>query len=327
MSGNVPEFMRNLVPISLQASVAAVLRNATIFVIPDYLAIGSDSEYFLTPMTPLIAQRICTATGCMLPTRKMVDSIYAAATVKLFPQPIAPSAAMITVPVFLQHNDSVRQQRSPFLGVRPLGALVGGDKKDVILSNRIYSNLKPNVPRPVVIYGRHQLSGVPIQPVYNGHEETYADYSHGIRLVRDSMMLDGGTASVSGVLRDPQLCILLSDEGVIQRSGYGMTTDAPEQGEEETRGNADPPIYGVQENYPNPFNSTTKIPFTLTRPESVRLNVFDLLGREVRIIVDGTMAPGKHDILFDARGLASGTYVLRLQTPSFVHSRTICLIQ
>ncbi|MFH0991594.1 MAG: hypothetical protein V1799_16430 [bacterium] len=63
----------------------------------------------LAPMTPLLAQRLCAALHCSLPTKKMVDDIYRAAPVKLAPQPIPPSGAMITVPVFAAHNDSVRQ--------------------------------------------------------------------------------------------------------------------------------------------------------------------------------------------------------------------------
>ena len=112
----------------------------------------------------------------------------------------------------------------------PLGSLVGGHKKDVIISNRIYTNLKPTVPKPVVIYGWHQTNGTPIQPVYNGHEETYADYSHGIRLVRDSMIVDGDCHDCKVLLKDPDLSALLSDEGVILRPGYGITTDVNEEG-------------------------------------------------------------------------------------------------
>lgn len=121
----------------------------------------------------------------------MVDQIYTSAPCKLRPQPIPPSAEMITVPVFAQHNDSVKTLRFPVIPEYPPGTLVGGTNKDVIISNYIYQNLKTNVPMPVVIYGWHQLNGVPIQPVYNGHSETYADYSHGIRLVLDSAIVDG----------------------------------------------------------------------------------------------------------------------------------------
>ena len=216
-AGNVPAFMRNLVPIT----VTATSHTLVYYVIPDYLAVGPDEDYFLMPMSPLLAQRIADTTRCSLPTKKMVDQIYQAASLKLAPKPIPPSAAMITIPVFAQHNDSVWQQRQPVLGQFPLGTLVGGDKKDVIISNSIYTNLKPTVPKPVVIYGWHQLNGVPIQPVYNGHEETYADYSHGIRLVQRALTLDGSPADIVAILKDPALCGLISDEGTIAVPRYG----------------------------------------------------------------------------------------------------------
>ncbi len=222
ISGNVPQFMRQLKPVYAAVNIAGNNHTATYFVIPEYLAVGSDSDYFLTPMTPLLAQRICNSLNCTLPTKKMVDQIYSTAPCKLRPQPIPPTAQMITVPVFSQHNDSVKALRIPALTQYPFGTLVGGTKKDVIISNYIYQNLKTNVPKPVVIYGWHQLNGQPIQPVYNGHEETYADYSHGIRLVLDSVVVDGVHTTFPQLLSDPALCVLISDEGTILKPYYTL---------------------------------------------------------------------------------------------------------
>jgi hypothetical protein len=72
-----------------------------------------------------------------------------------------------------------------------------------------------------VIYGWHNLDGVPIQPVYNGHTQTYADYSHGIRLVQNSLTVDDQTTTVQVVLRSATLNSLLSDEGQINVPRYG----------------------------------------------------------------------------------------------------------
>ena len=220
MSGNVPDFLRQLIPMASTATINGKPRTARWYVTPEYVALGSNDDYFLMPMTPLLAQRIADATGCTLPTRKMVDAIYTAATVKVAPIPIPPSGAMITVPVFKQHNDTLRTQRAPLLGTHPLGELVAGHKKDVIISNAITTNLKPTVPKPVVIYGWHQLNGIPIQPLYNGHEQTYADYSHGIRLVQRVVILDSAAAMLDDILRDPVVCPLFSDEGVLSNPRY-----------------------------------------------------------------------------------------------------------
>jgi hypothetical protein len=209
MSGNIPSWQRTLKPVNV--SVAG--HTATYYVTPDYLAIGSDTDYFLQPTTPLLAQRLADALGCTLPTRKMVNQIWTNSAVKMNPQPIAPSAEMITMPVFATHNVMVRSQRNTFTNVQPLGALVGGDKKDVIISSLIYSNLQ-TPPKPVVIYGWHYPNGDPIQPAYNGHEETYADYSHGIRLVQMNLFVDGVANTVTNVLTSPTLAGLLSDETI-----------------------------------------------------------------------------------------------------------------
>ena len=104
VSGNVPNFQRTLVPVSVSATINGTSHTATYYAAPDYLAIGTDADYFLEPTTPLLAQRLCNALGYTLPTRKMVNQIWTNAAVKLTPQPIAPSADMITVLVFAQEN-------------------------------------------------------------------------------------------------------------------------------------------------------------------------------------------------------------------------------
>ena len=111
--------------------------SATFYATPDYLAVGSDEDYFLIPISPNTAQRIADALGCSLPTPKMVDEIYAAAEVKLAPAPIPPTPAMTTVPVFSNHNAIVRAQRAEQLQAHPLGALVAGHQKDVVISAKL----------------------------------------------------------------------------------------------------------------------------------------------------------------------------------------------
>ena len=221
MSGNIPDFQRNLIPVTNTETIGGTPYTYTYYVLPDYLAIGCDTNYFLCPMTPLLAQRIADATDCTLPTRKMVNQIWSAATVHLSPSTIPPSAQMTTVPVFATHDSTVWVQRSAVLTAHPLGELVGGDKKDVVISNIIYGYPSPG---RVVIYGWHYTSGSPIQPLYNGHEETYADYSHGIRLVQKNMLLNGVPADISSVLQSSTLNALLSDEGSIAVPRYPVNT-------------------------------------------------------------------------------------------------------
>lgn len=223
MNGNIPDFQRNLVPITFNQNINGENYQVTYYVLPDYVAIGSNDDYFLIPMTPVLAQRICNNLNCTLPTRKMVDQIWSNATVKLSPAPIPPSDTMTTVPVFWQHNQIVWQQRQAVIQSHPLGELVAGDKKDVVISNLIYGNPPPN---RVVIYGWHYQNGVPIQPLYNGHSETYADYSHGIRLVQDSIILNNQPTSLKSVLQNDSLYSLFSDEGRIPQPFYPLSSSS-----------------------------------------------------------------------------------------------------
>jgi len=215
LAGNVPDFLRKFCPVTVTNAAAGVTNVGTFFVAPDYLAVGPDENYFLAPISPGMAQRLADRLNCILPTRKMVNAIYAAAGVKLPPSPIPPSAAMITVPVFAQHNEIIRAQRMALTNACPLGALVGGHKKDVVISARL-----AGVTNKVAIYGWHQTNGMPIQPLYLGHVWWWVDYSQCIRLVSQTMLVNGEKKSVADVLADPRLCGLLSDEGVITNPRY-----------------------------------------------------------------------------------------------------------
>lgn len=215
ISGNVPNFYRSLSAVTSTAAIGSVTQSVTYYVIPDYLAIGHDTDYFLCPMSPMVATKIADSLGCTLPTRKMVNDIYAGATLTMSPLTIPASGTMTTVQAMAQHNVMVRSQRSGYLASYPLGTLTGGDKKDVVISNLIY-----NTANRVVIYGWHTSVGNPIQPLSNVHADTYYDYSHGIRLVQNDLIYNGVPNTVKGILQSSTLNPLLSDEGVMANPQY-----------------------------------------------------------------------------------------------------------
>jgi len=236
LSGNVPEFMRRLCPVSVTNVADGRTNIATFFVTPDYVCVGSDDDALLMPLTPMSAQRLADRVGCMLPTRRIVDAIYGAAEVKLEPAPISPSPAMTTVPVFMAHNEIVRTQRLDRLAGHPLGALVAGHKKDVVISAKL-----DEASGKVAIYGWHRVGGVPIQPLCLGHGVSWVDYSHGVRLVDQAMRVNGFIMTVAQVLSDPCLAGLLSDEGVVAQPRY-----ATDRIESLPRGERRAPATGVE---------------------------------------------------------------------------------
>jgi hypothetical protein len=146
----------------------------------------------------------------------MVDAIWQAATVRLGPDSIAPSAAMVTVPVFADHDRMVRTRRDN--STAPPGALVAGHKKDVVLSSRLDS-----LPNRVAIYGWHRPTGQPIQPLNTWHTTGHVDYSHGIRLVDAHVEIDGMRHDIRDLLRDPQRAALFSDDDVMRKGRYDIS--------------------------------------------------------------------------------------------------------
>ncbi len=88
-----------------------------------------------------------------------------------------------------------------------------------------------------------------------------------------------------------------------------------------------PKDYGLQQNYPNPFNPRTQIPFQLERPDRVRLTVYNTLGQRVKTLLDESLEAGRHRVVFQADGLASGIYLYRIETGSFQETRKMVLLK
>ena len=210
LRGNLPQFLRQLRPVVMRARLpGGAPSEAIVCVSPDYLAVGSDADFVLVPMRLRTALTVATGFGFTLPTPKMVDAIYRQAPVHLQPQPLPASDTMRTSGYYWHHNELVKAQRLTL--PEPLGALTAGDKKDLVLTNRLWSN-----PSRVAIYGWQQPDGVPIQPLSTVHGLRYADYSHGIRLVSAVAYVDGQARNLLSLLQDPRAAMLLNNEGAIR---------------------------------------------------------------------------------------------------------------
>jgi hypothetical protein len=215
--GNIPDYLRTLVPITVEQSISGQTRRGTFFVTPDYLTVGSANDAFRVPLGAQGAQAAADAARCILPTRKMVNAIYEAAPAKIAPTFFNPNDVQInTLPIMAAHHENIETQLDELSHFIP-GTLLGGHKKDVVITPQI--GQRPPPPR-VAIYGWHQLNGQPIQPLSLVHVDFYSDYSHGIRLVHESMLLDDEWTSVATILTSPTLAPLLSDEGVVNPPHY-----------------------------------------------------------------------------------------------------------
>ena len=95
----------------------------------------------------------------------------------------------------------------------------------------------------------------------------------------------------------------------------------------EVAGETDVATYSLHSPHPNPFNPSTRIRFITPEPASIRLTVYDLLGRNVSTLVDGTLEAGEHEVIFDAGTLPSGTYLYLLETPVGRFSKMMMLLK
>ena len=210
LSGNLPQFLRHLVPVTLRSHDSP--GTLTVCVLPDYLAIGNDRDFVFVPMGLQAALAIADRLGFELPTPRIVDAIYDEAAVRLKPQPLPAGDAMRSTPYFVHHNEMINEQREAVSA--PLGVLTSGHKKDLVLTSRLWQ-----IPGRVAIYGWHRAQGAPIQPLSTVHGARYADYSHGLRLVSDIVYLDGVPRKITDILAEPRLAGLLSSEGPLTRLG------------------------------------------------------------------------------------------------------------
>lgn len=88
-----------------------------------------------------------------------------------------------------------------------------------------------------------------------------------------------------------------------------------------------PQGFTLGQSYPNPFNPQTTIPFALPKAAEVTLTVFDLLGREVEVLVNGQLPAGTYTATFEAGDLSSGTYIYRLTTPQQTITKSMVLLK
>jgi hypothetical protein len=210
--GNLPDFLRKLASVHLsQMSGDGGTTTVTLFVMPDYLSIGSNQDFIRIPMGLHAATAIADQFDFILPTRKIVDAIFSQSAFTLKPEPLPAGVQMRSTAYYMMHNKMIRDQRLA-LGCS-VGELISGHKKDIVMTNRMAGKRGR-----VAIYGWHRPSGVPIQPLSLVHGSNYADYSHGVRLISTTALINGQACSIWKILEDPALAGMLSDEGAIREA-------------------------------------------------------------------------------------------------------------
>lgn len=158
-------------------------------------------------------------------------------------------------------------------------------------------------------------------PLYTGHLMMLAGFTaNGDPIVHDPARSNG----YSYVYGKSDLSHSWFDKGGVAYTFYpaGLTpvsVDMASTGYDVAAG------FHLNQNYPNPFNPTTFVRYQVGTPCAVRLAVYDILGRQVAVLVDETKGPGNYEVRFDGAGLANGVYLCRLSAGAYAASRKMIL--
>ncbi len=131
---------------------------------------------------------------------------------------------------------------------------------------------------------------------------------------------DGWTGTGSGSYTGSNNPASITMNGPITESVNFLTAIGKLQGN-------NPESYYLTQNYPNPFNPVSVISYGLPNRSFVLLAVYDMLGTNVRILVEGEKAAGSYQVILDASNFPSGVYFYRLIAGSFTQTRKLILLK
>ncbi|MDP3829944.1 MAG: T9SS type A sorting domain-containing protein [Ignavibacteriaceae bacterium] len=110
-------------------------------------------------------------------------------------------------------------------------------------------------------------------------------------------------------------------ENLIESAGNNLNKNQKQANE------INPETYALYQNYPNPFNPATVIKYQIPQDGIVSLKVYDILGKEVRILVSEHKSKGRYEVNFNASNLASGIYIYQLKVNDFSSNKKMMLIK
>jgi hypothetical protein len=174
-----------------------------------------------------------------------------------------------------------------------------------------------------VVSGVITLAGSPTSYTYTNPRYFGGSFDGFSSIISDTLTLNGATAVF--VYSNPRFFGGSFDGASTVRSDSIFTLDV----EEKTPSVRIPKDFALAQNYPNPFNPITIIQYDLPSASSVRLEIFDVLGRRVATLVNTTQSAGTHiyTLRADALLLTSGVYFYRLQAGEYVETRKMVIVK
>ncbi len=215
LKGNVPDTLKYFRKIVVNTAVTdsvdilKVPHIIELWVLPDYISIGNNSDFVRMPMSTLAAQRIADSLYCSLPTSWIVDRIAQASEGAIDIFPFRPLGSRNQQPIVYQDSNNAINALYKAKGYH-FGQFISGLKKDLILAYKLQNT--PDCENHIAIYGWHHPDGTAQQPIHVRHANFYADYSHGARMVYRKITIDGKEYDLKKVLEDKKMYRLLSDD-------------------------------------------------------------------------------------------------------------------
>ncbi|HLX11446.1 MAG TPA: T9SS type A sorting domain-containing protein, partial [Bacteroidota bacterium] len=191
--------------------------------------------------------------------------------------------------------------------------------------NAIGQGLRVNI-LPFVTYTQVDTFRVYFQPGVGDYPMTISWSPATVRAHADSMAimdLSGGSSVFVRMDRDSVATVTDPSMHVLMIVEYGAVDGVKIPGTALDI----PKGYELLQNYPNPFNPTTMITYSMPKEGHVVLQVFNMLGQEVRTLVDGVQSPGYRTVMFDASNLPNGVYIYRLRVNSFSAVKKLLLMK
>ncbi|MDZ7623444.1 MAG: T9SS type A sorting domain-containing protein [Ignavibacteriaceae bacterium] len=225
-------------------------------------------------------------------------------------------------------NDQTKRFQTKDITFSPRKPEVG-DTLTITARVRNFSLMATPSPVSVKFYiGDPDSGGTPIIGV-NG---TNTVFTNGTILNRSRKDVEFKWVVPSGLPPFPRIYAVLDQEGTIteihenNNKGFNILGGSSTT-EIDDENNIIPEEYVLYQSYPNPFNPTTTIKYSLPNSDIVSLKVFDILGREVAVLLDEYKTAGTHTIEFNANGLASGVYFYQLRAQNFVETKKMVLLR
>jgi hypothetical protein len=88
-----------------------------------------------------------------------------------------------------------------------------------------------------------------------------------------------------------------------------------------------PRVFALEQNYPNPFNPSTKIEYSLPKPETVKIEVYNIIGQKIQTLLNKPMPAGYHEVEFNGQSLSSGIYLYRIEAGSWQDVKKMVLLK